>query len=100
MYSKWKIAGHPIHPMLIAFPVAFYVATLVAHAVYAGNGDVFWFRVGHVANWAGVVTALVAAVPGFVDWTGIPSRAPAKRTGLMHMVLNVVALVVFALNAV
>ena len=39
MYSKVKIAGHPIHPMLVAFPVAFYTATLVCYLVYNSNED-------------------------------------------------------------
>lgn len=47
-------------------------------------------------NAAGVVMALVAAVPGFVDWAaGIPNQVPAKRTGLLHMLLNVAALGLF-----
>jgi uncharacterized membrane protein len=38
VYSKIKIAGHPVHPMLVAFPVACYTGTLVGFAVYAANG--------------------------------------------------------------
>src|SRR3954462_4309431 len=86
MYSKIKIFGHPIHPMLIAYPVAFYTATLVCYLVYLLNGDPFWFQVGVIANWAGVVMAAVAAVPGFLDWMlGIPAGTAPKRTGLQHM---------------
>jgi uncharacterized membrane protein len=100
MYSKAKIAGHPIHPMLVAFPVAFYTSTLVAYAVYGASDNPFWFRVGFVANVAGVVMALLAAVPGFIDWAmGIPSHSKAKSVGLTHMLLNVGALVLFAINA-
>ena len=74
MYSKVKIAGHPIHPMIIAYPVAFYTATLVCFIVYHSNLNVFWFKVAVVANAAGVVMAVVAALPGFIDWLGIPSE--------------------------
>ena len=97
MYSKVKIAGHPIHPMLIAYPVAFYTATLVCYIVYNSNHDVFWFKVAHVANGAGVLMGLVAAIPGFIDWLNIPSGKKAKRTGIFHMVCNVVALLLFAI---
>lgn len=101
MYSKAKLFGHPIHPMLVAFPVAFYTATFVAFIVYAGNRDTFWFRLAVVANWAGVVMAAVAALPGLIDWaTGIPRQSAAKRTGLIHMALNVGALIAFLLNAI
>lgn len=99
MYSKIKIAGHPVHPMLIPFPVAFYTATLAAFITYAVNADPFWFRVAYAANAAGVVMALVAAIPGFLDWAlGIPSETHAKRDGLKHMGLNVTALALFAIN--
>lgn len=101
MYTKAKLFGHPIHPMLIAFPVAFYTSTLVLFIVYAATRDVFWCRVATVANWAGVVMGATAAVPGFIDWaTGIPRGTEAKNTGLQHMALNASALVLFLINAI
>ena len=45
MYSKTKIMGHPIHPMLVAFPVAFYTGALAAFVAYNSNNDPFWFKV-------------------------------------------------------
>jgi uncharacterized membrane protein len=99
MYSKVRIAGHPVHPMLIAFPVAFYTATLVSFAVYAATLDLFWWRMGLWSNAAGVITAVIAAIPGFIDWaTGIPKGSPAKATGRTHMLLNVSALALFTIN--
>jgi uncharacterized membrane protein len=100
MFSKVKVMGHPLHPMLIAFPVAFYTACFVCFITYQSTGNVFWFRVGYVANVAGVVMAVVAAIPGFIDWAfGIPAENRAKKTGLIHLSLNVVSLVLFALCA-
>lgn len=99
MYSKVKLGGHPVHPMLVAFPIASYVGTLVAFLAYNGTGDSFWYRAGFVVNVAGVVTALAAAVPGFIDWwAGIPHDSAPKRDGLIHMSLNVAALALFAAN--
>jgi uncharacterized membrane protein len=98
MYSKVKIAGHPIHPMLVAFPVAFYTAALACFIAYAVNGNPFWFRVAFVANVAGVVMAAVAALPGFIDWLNIPADAKAKKTGLVHLCCNVSALLLFGIN--
>ena len=96
MYSKIKIMGHPVHPMLVNFPIAFYVSTLIAFIIYSVSGDAFWFKVGIAANIAGIVMALTAAVFGFIDWSfGIPSGASAKDTGLKHMLLNVTALILF-----
>ena len=101
MYSKVQIAGHPVHPMLVAFPVAFYTATLLGYAVYAATGDLFWWRLGLISNAAGVLGAVLAAIPGFIDWaTGIPKGSPAKATGRTHMLLNVAALALFVVNLI
>jgi uncharacterized membrane protein len=72
----------------------------VGYLIYAWNRDPFWFHVGLAANVGGVIMALITAIPGFLDWAlGIPSESAAKRTGVWHMLLNVSALVVFAVNA-
>jgi uncharacterized membrane protein len=96
MYSKIKIAGHPVHPMLVGFPVACYTGTLVGFAVYAANGHLFWLNLAIALNIAGVITAALAALPGLVDWAfGIPRDSAAKKTGLIHAGLNVTALGLF-----
>ena len=58
MYSKAKIAGHPIHPMLVAFPITFYVLTLVGFIVYATiSPDIFWYKLSYFLNYAAIATA-------------------------------------------
>ena len=100
MRSKVTIFGHALHPMLVAFPIAFYGAAVVSYIAYGVNENLFWFRLGVIANIAGVVMAAVAAIPGFIDWLlAIPHHSPAKITGLRHMLANVFALIIFALNA-
>ena len=100
MYAKVKVAGHPLHPMLVGFPVTLYTVTFVCFAAVALGADPFWFRVAVYANVAGVVMAALAALPGFIDWAvGVPTGSPAKATGLWHMLANVTALVVFTINA-
>lgn len=96
MYSKVKIFGHPMHPMLVAYPIAFYTATLVCYIVYNSNNNVFWFKVAYIANLAGIIMAVVAALPGFIDWLYIPSNTAAKKTGLFHLLCNVTALILYA----
>lgn len=98
MYSKIKILGHPIHPMLVAFPVAFYTGALASFIAFNSNQDIFWFKVGYVANVAGVIMAIVAAIPGFIDWLYIPAETKAKKTGAFHLICNVAALLLFAIN--
>jgi uncharacterized membrane protein len=100
MYSKARIGGHPIHPMLIAFPVALYVATVATLIAHVATGDSFWYRVAMWSNISGVVMAAVAAVPGLIDLLHLPRHSRARATGLRHAAFNVLALVLFAISAV
>lgn len=101
MYSKIKIAGHPVHPMLIAFPVTFYTTTLVAFIAYAATDNMTWWHIALRANVAGVITAAIAALPGLIDWAkGIPANTPAKTTGRNHMLLNTASSALFVINLV
>ena len=100
MYTKARIAKHPIHPMLIAFPVALYVATVVALFVHLGTLDPFWYRVAMWTNISGVVMAAVAAVPGLIDLLSLPPHTRARATGYRHAAFNVLSLVLFAISAV
>jgi uncharacterized membrane protein len=100
MESKTKVLGQPLHTMLVAFPVTFYLGTLVTYSIHALTGVSFWFHVGIVTNICAVITAGITAVPGFIDWAwGIPRKDPAKVTGFVHMLLNVTALLLFLLDA-
>lgn len=67
VYSRIKIAGHPVHPMLVAFPVASYTGTLVGYAVYAANGHQFWLNLAIALNLIGVCAAALAVLPGLAD---------------------------------
>jgi uncharacterized membrane protein len=68
--------------------------------VFAINDSLLTFRIAVVANVAGIAMAVVAALFGFIDWAfGIPRATPARATGLYHLLLNVSALVLFAVNA-
>jgi uncharacterized membrane protein len=98
--TKVNLLGHAVHPMLVAFPVAFYTATLVAFVVAAATRSASWFEFAVVANCAGVIAAILAAIPGFIDWrVAIPKGTQAKKTGRKHALLNGGALVLFAMNA-
>lgn len=100
MYSKVKILGHPLHPILVSFPVVFYTVAFLGFLGFQFNGDPFWYKTALSANYAGIGTALLAAVPGFLDWyLGIPKRSPAKQVGFTHAAYNISALLLFSLNA-
>jgi len=96
-YSKAQIGGHPIHPMLVGFPIAFYTAGVAGLLVYAGTHDAFWFKGSMVALFAGVGMAVLAAIFGFVDlFFGVPHHTAARKTGVKHFVINLLTVVLFA----
>jgi uncharacterized membrane protein len=95
--STAKIAGHPIHPMLIPFPIAFFVATLAADIVYSQGGDPFWAQAGRWLLGAGLVMAALAALAGLTDFLSEP-RIRALRAAWHHMIGNVLAVVIELVN--
>jgi uncharacterized membrane protein len=98
LYKQVKIFGHPVHPMLIAFPIAFYTATLASFIAYAITGDLFWFGVGYISNIAGVTCAGIAAVPGFIDLVFLPDKSRVKTTGFYHLGFHLTAFFIFFVN--
>jgi uncharacterized membrane protein len=95
MESKAKLLGHPIHPMLIVFPLGL-LATAVAFdtvALSTGNGS--WFGISFWMIAAGIIGGLLAAIFGLIDWWAIPSGTRAKAIGLWHGAGNVVVVLLF-----
>jgi uncharacterized membrane protein len=95
--STAKIAGHPLHPMVVPFPIAFLVGTLVTDLVYTQTTDLFWARASFWLLVAALVTAALAAVLGLTDFLG-DARIRALRTATLHMIGNVVAVVLSLVN--
>ena len=91
--STAKLGTHPIHPMLIPFPVAFLVGGFVTDLAFLGTGDSFWARASMWLLGAGIVMALVAAIAGFTDFLG-EARIRALTDAWYHMIGNLTAVVV------
>jgi uncharacterized membrane protein len=98
MFKQIKILGHPVHPLLVGFPIALYTATLASYVIYVLTFDIFWFRAGFVANVAGVATAGLAAFTGIMDLILLPNGSRAKTTGFKHMGFNLAAFFLFFVN--
>lgn len=96
-HSKASIKGHPIHAMLVSFPIALYTSGVVALIVYASTRDTFWYRASFTLLLAGAAMAALSAVFGVIDlFFAIPrNERRARTTGLYHMGLNVGSLVLF-----
>ena len=96
MASPASIGGHPIHPMIIPFPIALWVFSFVADLVYLWRGNPIWKDwIAFYTLLGGIIMAAVAAVPGLIDWLSLKDPKVVKIAN-WHARLNVIALVVFA----
>ena len=96
MKSTARVSGHPIHPMLIPFPFAFLTGAAAFDALAASRSDRELATTARHLGIAGLATAVVAALPGIIDYaTVVPSGDP-RRTATKHMLSNVSALACFA----
>ena len=98
MESRVKLAGHPVHQMLIVFPLGLLATAVVFDVIYLVTDNALWTQAAFYMIGAGVITGLAAAVPGVVDWLAIPRGTRAKRIGLIHGVGNVIVVTLFALS--
>jgi uncharacterized membrane protein len=98
MESRAKLAGHPIHPMLIVFPLGLLGMAVIFDIIYLVTNNSTWTQVAYYNIGAGIITGLLAAIFGFIDWLAIPQRTRAKRIGLVHGLGNVVVVALFAVS--
>ena len=92
-----RIAGHPIHPMLIPFPIAFLVATLVCDLVFWQSGNPAWATGALYLLGAALVMAALAAVTGLTDFLG-SDRIRDLSAAWHHMIGNVLAVLLSLWN--
>ncbi|HEX5741607.1 MAG TPA: DUF2231 domain-containing protein [Pilimelia sp.] len=96
MESRAKVLGHPVHPMLITFPLGLFATAVVFDLIDVFGGPE---GLGQAAYWnilVGLIVGVAAGVAGLVDYTAIPSGTRAKRVGLLHGAVNLLVLVLFA----
>ena len=98
MESRLKVLGHPVHPMLIVFPLGLLSAAVIFDVLYMVTGNGEFATVSFWAIAAGVIGGLLAAVFGLLDWLSIPRETRAKRLGLLHGGGNVVVVGLFAVS--
>lgn len=97
MASPASIKKHPVHPMLVGFPIGLWVFALVCDMVRAATGSAVWHTVATYCIVGGIVGALAAAVPGLIDYFSI-DEAAMKRIANLHLTVNLAAVVIFAIN--
>lgn len=95
--SSVHIAGHPVHPILIPFPIALLTAAAVTDLAYLLGPDPFWARASLWLIAAGFMSGVVAALPGLIDFVTI-QRARSHSTGWIHLIGNLLVLGAALLN--
>jgi uncharacterized membrane protein/nitrite reductase/ring-hydroxylating ferredoxin subunit len=96
MKSKVNIKSHPLHPILIPFPIAFFTGTLISHLVGWLMNKPHLLTTAYYLNIAGIGFALLAAIPGFIDFLyTVPPKSSGKKRAAQHGITNVVMLVCF-----
>jgi uncharacterized membrane protein len=96
MESRLKVAGHPIHPILVMFPLGLFAMAVIFDIANLTGAPAM---LGAVAYWnivAGLVGGVLAALAGAVDLMFIPNGTPAKRSGVLHGLINMGVLLLFA----
>jgi uncharacterized membrane protein len=96
MESRAKLFGHPIHQMLVVFPLGLLATAVVFDVIALARSQGYWSELAFWMIAAGVISGLLAAPFGFVDWLAIPSGTRAKRIGAVHGLGNVLIVLLFA----
>jgi uncharacterized membrane protein len=98
MDSKVKFLGHPVHPMLVVFPLGLLATAAVFDVIALSRGVSYLFSVSYWMIVAGLAGGLVSAIFGLIDWIAIPNGTRAKSIGLWHGGGNFVVIVLFAVS--
>jgi uncharacterized membrane protein/nitrite reductase/ring-hydroxylating ferredoxin subunit len=97
MKSKASIKGHPIHPILVTFPIAFFTGTLIFDILYVITQNADYHQTGGFLEVAGLIAALVAALPGLIDYFyTVPPVSSAKKRATQHGLINLLMVLIFA----
>ena len=99
MKSTARFAGHPIHPMLIPYPFAFLSGAAAFDAASVARGNERFGQTASHLRTAGIASALVAALPGLIDYFTTVPEGRAKETATRHMLSNLSALGCFGAAA-
>lgn len=101
MRSKAQIKTHPIHPMLVGFPIAFFTGTVFFDILCLVGGEGSFGATAHYLLTAGVIMSVATAVPGFIDFLyTVPPASSGKQRAATHGLLNLCMLALFTLALV
>lgn len=95
MDSKAKLFGHPIHPILIVFPLGLFATAVIFDVMSLATENGFWTGMAYYLIYAGIIGGLAAALFGLIDFLAIPRGTRARSIGLLHGVGNAIVVLLF-----
>ncbi|MGE5524009.1 MAG: DUF2231 domain-containing protein [Rhodospirillaceae bacterium] len=97
MRTPASIAQHPIHPMLVPIPIGLWLFSFVCDLMFVfGHGVSLWYTLAFYTMIGGLIGAVLAAIPGFIDMLSLSGAR--KRIALTHMSINLAVVVLYAFN--
>ena len=98
MASRASFAKHPIHPMLVPFPIALWIFSLASDVVYGlGWGGPVWSDMAFYTMAGGILGGLAAAVPGLIDYLSL-SEPVTTKIARTHMIVNLAIVAIFCVD--
>ena len=98
MKSRAALGTHPLHPAMVPLPIGAFFLAFVADVTHALTKNPFFYDVSLFAIGVGIVTALLAAVLGLIDYFGVNMSAAGRRLATIHMSINILAVVLYAIS--
>jgi uncharacterized membrane protein/nitrite reductase/ring-hydroxylating ferredoxin subunit len=96
MRSKANIKSHPLHQILVGFPIAFFAGTLIFDILAFIQSNPYMERTAFYLNIGGIAMGLLAAIPGIIDYYYVvPPASSAKKRAVKHGLINTSAIILF-----
>ena len=97
MKTRASFGGDPIHPMFVHYPIALWTTSVITDIIFYFHRNTSLILISKFLIAAGILGALVAAIPGLIDWLTIKDPV-VKKTGNLHLILNIFALLLFSVS--
>jgi uncharacterized membrane protein/nitrite reductase/ring-hydroxylating ferredoxin subunit len=96
MRSNANIKSHPLHPILVVFPIAFFIGTFVFDLLGIITDYDIYYVVSYYMQLSGIIGAFLAAIPGAIDYfKTVPPDSSGKKRATQHALLNITTLILF-----
>src|SRR4051812_29630803 len=101
MKSKASLKTHPLHPILVCFPIAFFFGAFIFDLIAVITSDHSLWKAGRYLVTSGIIGGLLAAVPGIIDFIyTVPPESSANERAKKHGLINSTMIVVFVFNVI